>query len=276
MPSRWSATTSTSSRSRSARRRASTRPRPSSRRLPVTLKIDGPQVQYNSHPALHRPWSDDDGDPRHGPESWGLVRTTADGHRITLRPRRPAAQRAAARVRLDHAGGAARPHAGGVCLRAAHAAAAAATSATASRASARGDFSQPIAQVPARRARRPRAARQHHGHEPAGHARCQARAAAGDQPRAAQPADARTRECRAGGRGRTPRRAAARPVRDARPDQRPAGERAPGHRPRALQTRGRRPGRAGARGGGRRSSARPHSRSNSTRRCSRCAPIRCA
>ncbi|HYJ97465.1 MAG TPA: ATP-binding protein [Burkholderiaceae bacterium] len=53
-------------------------------RLPVTLKIDGPQVQYNSHPALHRPWSDDDGDPRHGPESWGLVRTTADGHRITF------------------------------------------------------------------------------------------------------------------------------------------------------------------------------------------------
>lgn len=53
-------------------------------RLPVTLKIDGPQLHYNSHPGLHRPWSDDDGDPRHGPESWGLVRTTADGHRITF------------------------------------------------------------------------------------------------------------------------------------------------------------------------------------------------
>ncbi len=54
-------------------------------RLPVTLKIDGPQVQFNSHPALQRPWiDDDDGDPRHGPGSWGLVRTTADGHRITF------------------------------------------------------------------------------------------------------------------------------------------------------------------------------------------------
>jgi signal transduction histidine kinase len=53
-------------------------------RLPVTLKIDGPQQHYNSHPDLHRRWSDDDGDPRHGPESWGLVRTTADGHRITF------------------------------------------------------------------------------------------------------------------------------------------------------------------------------------------------
>ncbi|HEX6721691.1 MAG TPA: HAMP domain-containing sensor histidine kinase [Burkholderiaceae bacterium] len=53
-------------------------------RLPVTLKIDGPQVQYHSHPDLHRPWSDDDGDHRYGPEIWGLVRTTADGHRITF------------------------------------------------------------------------------------------------------------------------------------------------------------------------------------------------
>jgi signal transduction histidine kinase len=52
-------------------------------RLPVTLEIDGPQVQFNSHPGLHRPWSDDD-DGRHGPEIWGLVRTTADGHRITF------------------------------------------------------------------------------------------------------------------------------------------------------------------------------------------------
>lgn len=52
-------------------------------RLPVTLKIEGPQVHFDSHPALHR-WSDDDGDPRYGPASWGLVRTTADGHRITF------------------------------------------------------------------------------------------------------------------------------------------------------------------------------------------------
>ena len=84
MPSRWSATTSTSSRSRSARRPSVDKAKAIVARLPVTLKIDGPQVQYNSHPNLHRPWSDDDGDSRYGPESWGLVRTTADGHRITF------------------------------------------------------------------------------------------------------------------------------------------------------------------------------------------------
>jgi signal transduction histidine kinase len=52
-------------------------------RLPVTVRIDGPQVQFDSHPQLRRPWSYD-GDPRYGPESWGLVRTTADGHRIVF------------------------------------------------------------------------------------------------------------------------------------------------------------------------------------------------
>jgi signal transduction histidine kinase len=41
-------------------------------------------VHYNSHPGLQRGWSEDDDDARHGPESWGLVRTTADGHRITF------------------------------------------------------------------------------------------------------------------------------------------------------------------------------------------------
>jgi signal transduction histidine kinase len=53
-------------------------------RLPVTVRIDGPAVHFDSHPNLHRGWSYDDGDPRHGPESWGLVRTTADGHRIVF------------------------------------------------------------------------------------------------------------------------------------------------------------------------------------------------
>ncbi|HSW23682.1 MAG TPA: HAMP domain-containing protein, partial [Burkholderiaceae bacterium] len=53
-------------------------------RLPVTVRIDGPQVHYDSHPGYHRPWSDDDGDPRYGPQSWGLVRSTPDGHRITF------------------------------------------------------------------------------------------------------------------------------------------------------------------------------------------------
>ncbi len=53
-------------------------------RLPVTIRIDGPQVHFDSHPNLRRPWSYDNGDPRYGPESWGLVRTTADGHRIVF------------------------------------------------------------------------------------------------------------------------------------------------------------------------------------------------
>ncbi|MCW5661628.1 MAG: HAMP domain-containing protein [Burkholderiaceae bacterium] len=53
-------------------------------RLPVSVKIDGPRVQYDSHPGAHPSWSVPDDDPRHGPESWGLVRTTADGHRITF------------------------------------------------------------------------------------------------------------------------------------------------------------------------------------------------
>jgi len=53
-------------------------------RLPVTVRIDGPQVHFDSHPDQHRPWSVDNGDPRYGPESWGLVRTTADGHRIVF------------------------------------------------------------------------------------------------------------------------------------------------------------------------------------------------
>jgi len=51
-------------------------------RLPVTVRIDGPQVHYDSHPGYQRRWSDDD--PRYGRESWGLVRNTADGHRITF------------------------------------------------------------------------------------------------------------------------------------------------------------------------------------------------
>ncbi|HET7525806.1 MAG TPA: HAMP domain-containing sensor histidine kinase [Burkholderiaceae bacterium] len=53
-------------------------------RLPVTVRIDGPQVQFDSHPGMHRRWSEYGDDPRYGPESWGLVRNTADGHRITF------------------------------------------------------------------------------------------------------------------------------------------------------------------------------------------------
>ena len=49
-------------------------------RLPITLRIEGPSVHYDSHPG-HR--SVDAGD-RHGHDGrgWGLVRTSADGHRL--------------------------------------------------------------------------------------------------------------------------------------------------------------------------------------------------
>lgn len=54
-------------------------------RLPVRVRIDGPQVRYDSHPdyTARRHWGGD-GDENHGAEGWGLVRTTADGHRITF------------------------------------------------------------------------------------------------------------------------------------------------------------------------------------------------
>lgn len=56
-------------------------------RLPISVRIEGPRVQYDSHPDSHadyrprRRWGGDD-DDGHGAEGWGLVRTTADGHRI--------------------------------------------------------------------------------------------------------------------------------------------------------------------------------------------------
>lgn len=52
-------------------------------RLPVTVRIEGPRVQWDSHPTLRRPWGYD-GDTRYGRGTWGLARTTADGHRITF------------------------------------------------------------------------------------------------------------------------------------------------------------------------------------------------
>lgn len=52
-------------------------------RLPLTVQIDGPQVHFNSHPEMHRPWSEY-GDYDRGADNWGLTRTTADGHRITF------------------------------------------------------------------------------------------------------------------------------------------------------------------------------------------------
>lgn len=54
-------------------------------RLPISVRIDGPQVHYDSHPgrAPHRRWNGD-GERDIGAEDWGLVRQTADGHRIVF------------------------------------------------------------------------------------------------------------------------------------------------------------------------------------------------
>ena len=61
-------------------------------RLPVSIRIDGPRIQYDSladsHADAHadraarKRWKDDDGEHEFGSEGWGLARTTADGHRI--------------------------------------------------------------------------------------------------------------------------------------------------------------------------------------------------
>jgi signal transduction histidine kinase len=51
-------------------------------RLPVTLRIDGPQVQYDSHPG-RRAYDDGDRYERDAAgRGWGLERRTADGHRL--------------------------------------------------------------------------------------------------------------------------------------------------------------------------------------------------
>ena len=44
-------------------------------RLPIALRIEGPVAAWESHPG--RRWHG-------GPDNWGLVRATADGHRITF------------------------------------------------------------------------------------------------------------------------------------------------------------------------------------------------
>ncbi len=55
-------------------------------RLPVSVRIEGPTVQFDSHPERRQwrrfgPGHDDDDDSAEG---WGLVRSTADGHRVTF------------------------------------------------------------------------------------------------------------------------------------------------------------------------------------------------
>lgn len=51
-------------------------------RLPISVTIDGPLVHYRSNPQALRRWGGDD--EHGGAAGWGLVRTTADGHRITF------------------------------------------------------------------------------------------------------------------------------------------------------------------------------------------------
>jgi signal transduction histidine kinase len=55
------------------------------KRLPVSVRIEGPQVRFDSHPEYrtHRHWRND-GEHDMEVEGWGLVRSTADGHRITF------------------------------------------------------------------------------------------------------------------------------------------------------------------------------------------------
>lgn len=48
-------------------------------RLPLTIRIDGPQLQYDSHPRDESLRA-----RRFDPSHWGLVRSSADGHRIAF------------------------------------------------------------------------------------------------------------------------------------------------------------------------------------------------
>ncbi len=55
-------------------------------RLPISVRIDGPQLRLDSHPRTgeHRHRGRDDHEREFGAEDWGLVRSTADGHRIAF------------------------------------------------------------------------------------------------------------------------------------------------------------------------------------------------
>lgn len=53
-------------------------------RLPISLRIDGPQVQYDSHPDQRHYGSWREHDREQMARNWALVRHTADGHRISF------------------------------------------------------------------------------------------------------------------------------------------------------------------------------------------------
>ena len=50
--------------------------------LPITVRIEGPQVQFDSHPGRRSHRHDPQRD--FGAAGWGLVRSTADGHRLSF------------------------------------------------------------------------------------------------------------------------------------------------------------------------------------------------
>ncbi len=61
--------------------------------LPLSVRVEGPLVQFDSHPGRQRhrhldPWSPEQVDGTGS--NWGLVRQTADGHRIVFGPGDPA------------------------------------------------------------------------------------------------------------------------------------------------------------------------------------------
>jgi signal transduction histidine kinase len=58
-------------------------------RLPLSIRIEGPQLRFDSHPEYRvhgRRWGGSAASDEHdfGAEGWGLARTTADGHRISF------------------------------------------------------------------------------------------------------------------------------------------------------------------------------------------------
>ena len=59
-----------------------TRARAIADRLPMRVRIDGPALRFDSHPDQDPLHERDDADNHHGPASWGLTRTLADGHAL--------------------------------------------------------------------------------------------------------------------------------------------------------------------------------------------------
>ena len=51
-------------------------------RLPVSIRIDGPLLHYDSHPGVSYPSRAHAPEHEFGSEAWSLIRTTPDGHRI--------------------------------------------------------------------------------------------------------------------------------------------------------------------------------------------------